>query len=118
MESLAFLVVIILAIALFSGPLALFLTWLPLLNGINTNNALKVLRRIIVTILAVVGSFTSFNLFIAGTTMATTIMGMIGAITAFFAVKREYFPDGFGNGKRRNRFGGWNDRRNGPDGQH
>jgi hypothetical protein len=32
---------------------------------------------------------------------------------AFFAIKREYFPDGFGfNFSRRS------DRRNGPDGQH
>jgi len=41
-------------------------------------------------------------------------MATFGSLTAFFAVKREYFPNGFGFKK----FGGGTDRRNGPGGQH
>jgi hypothetical protein len=67
-----------------------------------------------VTFLSLIGSFVSFNLFIAGSTLATTLMATFGSLTAFFAVKREYFPNGFGFKK----FGGGTDRRNGPGGQH
>ena len=114
MESLVLLVAIILAISLFSGPIALFLTWLPVLNRASTSGLTRLIRRIFVTFLSVIGSFVSFNLFIAGSTLATTLMAIFGSLTAFFAVKREYFPDGFGN----KRFGGGADRRNGPGGQH
>jgi hypothetical protein len=115
MESLVILVAIILAISLFSGPIALFLTWLPVLNSGATSNTARLIRRIFVTFLAVIGSFVSFNLFVAGATLVTTLMAIFGSITAFFAVKREYFPEGFGFG---NIFRGGSDRRNGPSGQH
>jgi hypothetical protein len=113
MESLAVLVAIILAIALFSGPIALFLTWLPALNRESTSNGAALTRRIFVTFLAVIGSFVSFNLFISSAGFAPTLMAIFGSLTAFFAVKREYFPNGFGT-----KFGGGADRRNGPSGQH
>ena len=113
MESLVILVAIILAVSLFSGPIALFLTWLPALNRESTSNPARLIRRIFVTFLSLIGSFVSFNLFIAGSTLATTLMATFGSLTAFFAVKREYFPEGFGF-----KFGGGSDRRNGPSGQH
>ena len=113
MESLVILVVIILVISTFSGPIALFLTWLPALNRESTSNPARLIRRIFVTFLSLIGSFVSFNLFIAGSTLATTLMATFGSLTAFFAVKREYFPNGFGF-----KFGGGSDRRNGPSGQH
>lgn len=113
MESLAILVVIILVISVFSGPIALFLTWLPVLNRESTSNGAALIRRIFVTFLAVIGSFVSFNLFISSAGFAPTLMAIFGSLTAFFAVKREYFPNGFGN-----KFDGGTDRRNGPDGQH
>ncbi len=114
MESLVILVAIILVISTFSGPIALFLTWLPALNRESTSNPARLIRRIFVTFLSLIGSFVSFNLFIAGSTLATTLMATFGSLTAFFAVKREYFPNGFGFKK----FGGGTDRRNGPGGQH
>ena len=55
MESLALLVVIILVVSVFSGPIALFLTWLPVLNRESTSNGLALVRRIFVTFLAVTG---------------------------------------------------------------
>ena len=109
MESLALLVVIILAIALFSGPIALFLTWLPALNRESTSNLVALIRRVFVTFLAVIGSLMSFNLFIANAGFAAILMAIIGSLTAFFAVKREYFPNGLRGGS---------DRLNGPSGQH
>ncbi len=114
MESLVILVAIILVISTFSGPIALFLTWLPAINRESTSNPARLIRRIFVTFLSLIGSFVSFNLFIAGSTLATTLMATFGSLTAFFAVKREYFPNGFGFKK----FGGGTDRRNGPGGQH
>ena len=113
MESLVILVAIILIISTFSGPIALILTWLPALNRESTSTTARLIRRILVTFLAVIGSFVSFNLFVAGSTLATSLMAIFGSLTAFFAVKREYFPEGFGF-----KFGGGSDRRNGPSGQH
>jgi hypothetical protein len=113
MESLAVLVAIILAVSLFSGPIALFLTWLPVLNRESTSKGAALVRRIFVTFLTVMGSFVSFNLFISSAGFAPTLMAIFGSLTAFFAVKREYFPNGFGK-----KFGGGADRSNGPDGQH
>lgn len=113
MESLALVVAIILSVSLFSGPIALFLTWLPVLNRGTTSKAAGLIRRVLVTFLIVIGSLMSFNLFIANVGFAATFMAFIGSLTAFFAAKREYFPDGFGN----KRFGGGADRRNGPSGQ-
>ena len=114
MESLALLVVIILIVSVFSGPIALFLTWLPVLNRESTSNGLALVRRIFVTFLAVMGSFVSFNLFISSAGFAPTLMAIFGSLTAFFAVKHEYFTNGFGFKK----LGGGTDRRNGPSGQH
>lgn len=113
MESLALVVTIILAVALFSGPIALFLTWLPVLNRDSTSDLLALVRRIFVTLLSVIGSFVSFILFMSSLSLFTTALALIASITAFFAVKREYFPYGFGG-----KFGGGSDPRNGPSGQH
>ena len=113
MESLAFLVLIILVISTFSGPIALFLTWFPVLNRESTSNPVRLIRRIFVTFLTVLGSFVSFNLFIVSSNLVTTVIAGIGSVSGFFAVKREYFPSGFGF-----KFGGRSDRRNGPSGQH
>jgi ABC-type arginine transport system permease subunit len=113
MESLAFMVVIILAISTFSGPIALLLTWIPALNRESTSNPVRLIRRIFVTFFTVLGSFVSFNLFIVSLNLVTTVIAGIGSVSGFFAVKREYFPNGFGF-----KFGGGSDRRNGPSGQH
>ena len=112
MESLVILVLIILAISTFSGPIALLLTWFPALNRESTSNPVRLIRRIFVTVLTVLGSFVSFNLFLVSTNLFTTVIAAIGSVSGFFAVKREYFPNGFGK-----KFGGGADRRNGPDGQ-
>ena len=114
MESLAIIVLIILAISTFSGPIALLLTWIPALNRESTSNPVRLIRRILVTVLTLMGSFVSFNLFLVSVNLVTTVIAAIGSISGFFAVKREYFPNGFGF----KGFGGGSDRRNGPSGQH
>jgi len=114
MESLAIIVLGIVAVAVFSGPMALFLTWLPALNRENTSNPVRLIRRIFVTVLTLIGSFVSFNLFIVSVSLFTTVIAAIGSVSGFFAVKREYFPNGFGFKK----LGGGGDHRNGPSGQH
>jgi hypothetical protein len=113
MESLAILVFIILAVSTFSGPIALLLTWIPALNRESTSNPVRLVRRIFVTILTLLGSFVSFNLFIVSLNLFTTVIAALGSISGFFAIKREYFPSGFGFN-----FGSRSDRRNGPGGQH
>ena len=113
MESLAIVVLIILAISTFSGTIALLLTWIPALNRESTSNPVRLIRRIFVTILTLMGSFVSFNLFLVSVNLVTTVIAAIGSISGFFAVKREYFPNGFGI-----KFGGRSDHRNGPSGQH
>ncbi len=119
MESLALIVVALLVLAIFSGPIALFLTWLPAINGEGVSAGFQIVRRIFVTIFALIGSFISFIWFISSTNLVVTLISVFGSVTAFFAVKREYFPDGLGLGKRNgNGFGRRGDRRNGPDGQH
>jgi len=114
METLALFFLIILAISTFSGSIALLLTWIPALNRESTSNPLRLIRRILVTFFTVLGSFVSFNLFLVITNLFTTVIAAIGSVSGFFAVNREYFPNGFGFKK----FGGGTDRRNGPSGQH
>jgi hypothetical protein len=119
MESLAIFVAIILGIAVFSGPIALFLTWLPVINREETKDGIAIIRRIFVTLLTVTGSLVSFMLFTAAAGTGGNLVAIFGSVTAFFAAKREYFPDGLRNGKpKENSFGRRGDRRNGPDGQH
>jgi len=113
MESLALIVTVILTVSIFSGPIALLLTWIPALNRESTSNVARLIRRIFVTFLTLLGSFVSFNLFIVSLNLFTTVIAAIGSISGFFAMKREYFPDGFGFN-----FGSRSDRRNGPGGQH
>ena len=107
------LVFVILVISTFSGLIALLLTWIPALNRESTSNPVRLIRRIFVTGLTLLGSFVSFNLFIVSLSLVTTLIAAIGSVSGFFAMKREYFPNGFGI-----KFGGGSDRRNGPSGQH
>jgi hypothetical protein len=119
MESLAIFVAIILGIAVFSGPIALVLTWLPVINREETKKGTALIRRIFVTSLTVLGSLFSFMLFTAAAGNGGNLMAIFGSVTALFAAKREYFPGGLRSRKpKRNGFGRRGDRRNGPDGQY
>ena len=97
MEGLAFLVVIIFSIALFSGPFAIALTSHRLVKFLNSKEGVlwaivNVLRKIIHLLAITVGVFLGLSLM----AMAVTISKIIGAyaiVLAYIALRREYFPD-------------------------
>ena len=97
MESLAYLVVIIFSIALFSGPFAIALTSHRLVKFLNSKEGVlwaivNVLRKIIHLLAITIGAFLGLSLM----AMAVTISKIIGAyaiVLAYIALRREYFPD-------------------------
>jgi len=97
MESLAYLVVIIFSIALFSGPFAIALTSQRLVKFLNSKEGVlwaivNVLRKIIHLLAITIGAFLGLSLM----AMAVTISKIIGAyaiVLAYIALRREYFPD-------------------------
>jgi hypothetical protein len=97
MEGLAYLVVIIFSIALFSGPFAIALTSHRLVKFLNSKEGVlwaivNVLRKIIHLLAITVGVFLGLSLM----AMAVTISKIIGAyaiVLAYIALRREYFPD-------------------------
>ena len=97
MEGVAYLVVIIFSIALFSGPFAIALTSHRLVKFLNSKEGVlwaivNVLRKIIHLLAITVGVFLGLS-FMA---MAVTISKIIGAyaiVLAYIALRREYFPD-------------------------
>jgi hypothetical protein len=97
MEGLAYLVVIIFSIALFSGPFAIALTSHRLVKFLNSKEGVlwaivNVLRKIIHLLTITVGVFLGLSLM----AMAVTISKIIGAyaiVLAYIALRREYFPD-------------------------
>ena len=97
MEGLAYLVVIIFSIALFSGPFAIALTSHRLVKFLNSKDGVlwaivNVLRKIIHLLAITVGVFLGLSLM----AMAVTISKIIGAyaiVLAYIALRREYFPD-------------------------
>jgi hypothetical protein len=97
MEGLAYLVVIIFSIALFSGPFAIALTSHRLVKFLNSKEGVlwaivNVLRKIIHLLAITIGAFLGLSLM----AMAVTISKIIGAyaiVLAYIALRREYFPD-------------------------
>jgi hypothetical protein len=97
MEGLAFLVVIIFSITLFSGPFAIALTSHRLVKFLNSKEGVlwaivNVLRKIIHLLAITIGTFLGLSLM----AMAVTISKIIGAyaiVLAYIALRREYFPD-------------------------
>jgi hypothetical protein len=97
MEGLAYLVVIIFSITLFSGPFAIALTSHRLVKFLNSKEGVlwaivNVLRKIIHLLAITIGTFLGLSLM----AMAVTISKIIGAyaiVLAYIALRREYFPD-------------------------
>ena len=97
MEGLAYLVVIIFSITLFSGPFAIALTSHRLVKFLNSKEGVlwaivNVLRKIIHLLTITIGAFLGLSLM----AMAVTISKIIGAyaiVLAYIALRREYFPD-------------------------
>ena len=97
MEGLAYLVVIIFSIALFSGPFAIALTSHRLVKFLNSKEGIlwaivNVLRKIIHLLAISIGLFLGLSLVAVDVTI-TKIIGVYAIVLGYIALRREYFPD-------------------------
>jgi uncharacterized Tic20 family protein len=97
MEGLAYLVVIIFSIALFSGPFAIALTSHRLVKFLNSKEGVlwaivNVLRKIIHLLAITIGLFLGLSLMAVDVTI-TKIIGVYAIVLGYIALRREYFPD-------------------------
>jgi hypothetical protein len=97
MESLAYLVVIIFMVTLFSGPFAIALTSHRLVKFLDSKEGLSwaiinVIRKIIHLLAITVGSLLGMSLLSMGVT-GPKLIGAYAIVCAYIALRREYFPD-------------------------
>ena len=97
MEGLAYLVVIIFSITLFSGPFAIALTSHRLVKFLNSKEGVlwaivNVLRKIIHLLAITIGTFLGLSLMAVEVTI-TKIIGVYAIVLGYIALRREYFPD-------------------------
>jgi len=97
LESLAYLVVIIFMVTLFSGPFAIALTSHRLVKFLNSKESvpwaiINVLRKIIHALTITIGTFLGFSLISTDVTIAK-FFGAYAIVSAYIALRREYFPD-------------------------
>ena len=97
MEGLAYLVVIIFSITLFSGPFAIALTSHRLVKFLNSKEGVlwaivNVLRKIFHLLAIIIGTFLGLSLMELPTTIVKLI-GIYAIVLAYIALRREYFPD-------------------------
>ena len=97
MESLAYLVLIIFMITIFSGPLAISLTSRRLVKFLNSKEGLlwtiaNVIRKIIHLLTITVGAFLGMSWLTMGVT-GPKLIGAYAIVCAYIALRREYFPD-------------------------
>jgi hypothetical protein len=97
MEGLAYLVVIIFSIALFSGPFAIALTSHRLVKFLNSKEGVlwaivNVLRKIIHLLAITIGLFLGLSLVAVDVTISK-IIGVYAIVLGYIALRREYFPD-------------------------
>ena len=90
MESLVLLVVIILAVVMFSGPLGILLTINPIWNATLKIPALWYARRILITVLAAVLFVFGFQVLRGGVPFMASFMVMSGIALNLVAIKLEY----------------------------
>jgi hypothetical protein len=98
MESLAYLVVIIFMVTLFSGPFAISLTSRRLVKFLNSKASVpwaivNVLRKIVHAFTTIIGTFLGFSLMSMGGATFAKFFGAYAIVLAYIAVRREYFPD-------------------------
>ena len=98
MESLAYLVVIIIMVTLFSGPFAISLTSRQLVKFLNSKESVpwaivNVLRKIVHALTTIIGTFLGFSLVSMDGVTVAKFFGAYAIVLAYIAVRREYFPD-------------------------
>ena len=97
MESLAYLVVIIFMVTIFSGPFAIALTADRLVNFLDTKESavwaiINVIRKIVHLLAITIGTFLGMSLISMGVT-GPKLIGIYAIVLAYIALRREYFPD-------------------------
>ena len=97
MESLAYLVVIIFMVTIFSGPFAIALTSHKLVNFLNSKEGIawaivNALRKIIHLLAITIGTFLGLSLLAMAVTVPKLI-GIYAIVLAYIALRREYFPE-------------------------
>ena len=90
MESLVLLVVIILAVVMFSGPLGILLTINPIWNATLEIPGLWYARRILITFFAAIGIIFGFQVLRGGIPLLPSLMVIAGMAFNLFAIKMEY----------------------------
>ena len=90
MESLVLLVVIILAVVMFSGPLGILLTINPIWNATLKVPGLWYARRVLITFFAAIGVIFGFQVLLGGIPFIASLMVISGMAFNFIAIKLEY----------------------------
>ena len=90
MESLALLVVIILAVVMFSGPLGILLTINPIWNATLKVPGLWYARRVVITFFAAIGVIFGFQVLLGGIPFMASLMVISGMAFNVIAIKLEY----------------------------
>ena len=97
MESLAYLVLIIFAVTLFAGPLAIVLALKVIVNFLNSKVGLpwaivNVLRRILHGFAVIIDLFLGITLLFSGVT-AAQLLSIYALLMAYIALDLEYFAE-------------------------
>ena len=93
MESLAMLVLILMSIVVFTGPMGFLLTTRAVWNYSKRVNALWIIRRIFVSLLSPAGIAISAIFVFTEIPIGPKIVALAGIALNVFVLKREYFRD-------------------------
>ena len=93
MESLAMLVLLLMSIVVFTGPMGYVLTTRAVWNYSKRVNALWIIRRILVSILSPAGIAISAIFVFTQIPIGPKIVALAGVALNIFVLKREYFRD-------------------------
>jgi hypothetical protein len=94
MESLAMLVLILMSIVVFTGPVSYLLTSKTVWDYSKEKKALWIFRRVLVTIFSVIGIAIALRGFVfTEIPIGPKIVAMAGIALNVFVLKREYFRD-------------------------
>jgi hypothetical protein len=93
MESLAMLVLILMSIVVFTGPMGFLLTTRAVCNYTKRVNALWIIRRIFVSLLSPAGIAISSIFVFTQIPIGPKIVALAGIALNVFVLKREYFRD-------------------------
>jgi hypothetical protein len=90
MESLALLVVMLMSLVLFTGPLSLLLTSKIFWEFTSGNKPVWIIRRVLVSIISLIGMTIELLFIMNPLPAAPKFLAMIGFVLNIFALKREF----------------------------